>query len=467
MVGSLKRSFQESPPMFARLWLVLILLLPATCPAKGLSPGTLLSYRGTIAPLSRDRTASEPQKTFDLLIILADAEDGGHRLCWTTEERGRGAWPWVERFGSITVDKLWKQGQRSGPTLLYDLGEAKSAVAIPLPLLGGGPLAAGAEWQDGGWSFAVQRATQMNDLPVWQVQVSNSYGPKRTLWVDKQSPLAVAITERVFMGMGQEFQLELKLVGTETLPVDAFSRAIAAFDGLLETRTRMNLPGRKETVDFNDTQRKLLAEQLPKLEANAKGTPLEKIVRSAQRDVGQQNDRADAVSKLAEETVGRAVPEFNLEGLNQESLTQKDLQGKVTVLHFWEYRDSPLQEPYGQVGYLDFLSQRRKAEGVQVYGVAVDGRLADKAERSQATRGIRKLKAFMNLSYPILLDGGSLIREFGDPRPAGAELPLFVVIGPDGKIAHHHAGFYQVDRNDGLKELNQIVTEALRKRDAK
>lgn len=450
--------------MTTKLLLFPILLAPTFLQADGLSPGMLLSYRGTIAPLGRDRTAGEPQKTFDLLIVVADAEDGGHRLCWTTEERGRGAWPWVERFGGLTVDKSWRQKDQAGPTLLYDLGEAKSAVAITLPMLvGEQTLAAGAEWQEGGWSFAVQRATQMNDIPVWQVQVSNNYGPKRTMWVDKKSPLAVGVTERVFMGMGQEFQLELRLVGTETLAADTLSRTIAVFDGLLQARARMNLPGRKEAVDLSEAQRTLLAEQLPKLEPQAKGTPLEKIVRSAQRDVGQQNDRADAVSKLVNETVGRAVPEFSIEGLNQEMLTQKDLQGKVTVLHFWEYRDSPLQEPYGQIGYLDFLSQRRKADGVQVYGVAVDGRLADKAERSQATRGIRKLKAFMNLSYPILLDGGSLIREFGDPRPAGAELPLFVVIGPDGKVAHYHAGFYQVDRNDGLKELNQAVTELLRK----
>jgi hypothetical protein len=329
------------------------------------------------------------------------------------------------------------------------------------------PLAVGVEWQDAGWSFAVQRATQMNERPVWQVQVSNNYGPKRTVWVDKQSPLAIGITERVFMGMGQEFQLELRLVGTEKLAAESFRSTAGAFDALLETRARMNVPGRRETIDFSEAQRSLLAQQLSGLESQAKGTPLEKIVRSAQRDVGQQNDRAGAISKLAGETVGRAVGEFSVQGLNQETLTHKDLQGKVTVLHFWEYRDSPLEEPYGQIGYLDFLSQRRKADGVKVYGVAVDGRLADNAERSQATRGIRKLKAFMNLSYPILLDGGSLIREFGDPRPAGAELPLFVVIGPDGKIAHYHAGFYQVDRNDGLKELNQAVTESLRKTAAK
>ena len=36
------------------------------------------------------------------------------------------------------------------------------------------------------------------------------------------------------------------------------------------------------------------------------------------------------------------------------------------------YRDTPLEEPYGQVGYLDFLLRKRSDKGVQVLGVLVD-----------------------------------------------------------------------------------------------
>ena len=67
----------------------------------------------------------------------------------------------------------------------------------------------------------------------------------------------------------------------------------------------------------------------------------------------------------------------------------------------------------------------------------------------------------MNLSYPILLDDGTLLKRLGDPRPAGSKLPLFVVVGKDGKIAEYHAGQYDVKANEGLAELDAAVSQAL------
>ena len=69
----------------------------------------------------------------------------------------------------------------------------------------------------------------------------------------------------------------------------------------------------------------------------------------------------------------------------------------------------------------------------------------------------------MNLSYPILLDDGSLLKRLGDPRQANGKLPLFVVIGKDGKLAEYHAGLYDVKTNEGLAELDAVVGKALAK----
>jgi hypothetical protein len=88
------------------------------------------------------------------------------------------------------------------------------------------------------------------------------------------------------------------------------------------------------------------------------------------------------------------------------------------VLHFWEYRETPLEEPYGQVGYLDYLSRDLGKQGVVVLGVSVDPRLADPETRRAGAVAARKLRDFMNLSYPILLDDGRLLKRLGDPRVA-------------------------------------------------
>ena len=97
---------------------------------------------------------------------------------------------------------------------------------------------------------------------------------------------------------------------------------------------------------------------------------------------------------------------------------------------------------------------------MQVLGVLVDEKIVDDDARRSAATSARKLKSFMNLSYGILMDDGTLLKKLGDPRPAGAKLPLFVVIGRDGKVADYHAGLYDVKPEQGLAELDAVVTKA-------
>jgi hypothetical protein len=94
-----------------------------------------------------------------------------------------------------------------------------------------------------------------------------------------------------------------------------------------------------------------------------------------------------------------------------------------------------------------------------VYGVAVSSQLGQVRERRDALRKIRKLRQFMNLSYPIGLDSGAVLRSFGDPRQVGGKLPLYVVVGPDGKVAHYHAGFYEIKADEGLRALDDVIDQ--------
>ena len=69
----------------------------------------------------------------------------------------------------------------------------------------------------------------------------------------------------------------------------------------------------------------------------------------------------------------------------------------------------------------------------------------------------------MNLTYPILFDDGAMLKQLGDPRVAGNRLPLFVVIDRSGRVVEYHSGHYEVHRDRGLEELDQIVKKALDK----
>ena len=100
-------------------------------------------------------------------------------------------------------------------------------------------------------------------------------------------------------------------------------------------------------------------------------------------------------------------------------------------------------------------------------GINVDSRFAETDKVGAANRSLKKLQEFMNLGYDVAIDDGALLTSFGDPRSLGSPLPLWVVIGHDGKVAHYHIGFYEIRPDEGLKQLDEAVVEALRKQKAK
>jgi hypothetical protein len=435
------------------------LLVSADVP---LAVGTQLNFRGAVEAAAEG--PGKGGKAFDLTLWITQKSETGAEIFWLVDERGRGEFPWSERFGRVGVDSRWRTAA-AGPALLYDRGDGRSVVPIPLPfLLSEKPLAADAGFSDGKLEFHVERATKAADKPAWKVSVRDAFGPKRMLSVDQHSPLVLATSERVIMGRGEEYQLKLEWLSGEQLAGEQLAAVNKVLEKLSALRGKLNQPAQSQEADWKNEQLELLREQLPAVAELAIATPLSRLVAAAQRDVQLQSGRSNALADLSAKFDGRAVEEFSAKGFGDDALSLSDLQGHVTVLHFWDYRDEPLKEPYGQVGYLDFMYHRRKPNGVQVYGVAVDGRLGDDKTRGAAERSVKKLKSFMNLSYPVLLDSGALIKQFGDPRLLGANLPLFVVIGPDQKIVHYHVGHYEVNQDQGLKELDQVVLKALEKK---
>ncbi len=114
-----------------------------------------------------------------------------------------------------------------------------------------------------------------------------------------------------------------------------------------------------------------------------------------------------------------------------------------------------------------FTTSRARKLGVQVYGIAVDARFAERQSAPAALKSIHKLKSFMNLDYGIAVDDGKLLAKFGDPTKYGAKLPLWVVIGSDGKVAHFHSGFYKINPDEGLRELDDLLVKMIREQEGK
>jgi hypothetical protein len=444
--------------------------------APGIEPGTQLTYAGTMSGVKDDGDPSIKEFTLTLLAIGGEADPAD--LAWTLDESGRGGFAWLDRFGRWRTSADGREPGESGPALLYERAAGKSIVPI-VPLLFSSPmLGKGASWTEDRLEYRVSALETRsvsegniearsvsegnNRRPCWQIEVRSPYGRKRTLWVDQGSPLVLKLSETVFIGQGEEHRLELELTETKTLSLADTAQtaaALAAWQGLVKDLAWQPRASRDE---LSAEQIARLKSALPKLAKDAALGPFAAIAAAAQRDAAGQRNRAGAVAALKEAIVGQPLGELKLTDTAGKPVTADELKGKVVVLHFWPYRDTPLEEPYGQVGYLDFLQRRRGEADLRVIGVAVSDAAGEEFNPRAVAASARKLKSFMNLSYQVAVDNGSLLKRLGDPRVADSKLPLFVVVDRDGKVADYHAGLYEVKANEGLAELDALIEKLLK-----
>ena len=442
---------------------LVLLLTCATCSTSPLddAPATAVRYSGTLLSGVRNGEGS-PVKRFTLYGLVRPTESG-RELTWFLTERGAGTWSWPERFGQITLNKDWSATGGTPPRLLYDYEGTPTVIGFPLPVVDYFPkLMAGAQWMQEKESWEVQEAVRKQDRDCWQVQVTTGFGKKRSLWVLKDAPLLVALEEKVFVGQGDEHRLTLQLEEFEPVSTADLERHQAFCAKLIDLQSQLQRQPQEFRPELSDSQLKLVAKSLPELKSMSADTPWSGLVTAISSDLRGQSDRSSDVERLKQKFVGKTAPSFELSLLDKQQISSDDLKGQVVVLHFWEYQAEPLVEPYGQIGFLDFLHDKRRKLGVKIFGVAVDERFGQEQSALTAAKSVGRLKSFMNLSYPLAGDDGKLLKRFGDPRESNAKLPLWVVIGADGKIAHYHSGLYTINNDEGLKELDQKLIEKIR-----
>ncbi len=446
--------------------LFLGLMLAAASPSAIEVPaGTELQYSGTLSQKSKGGVTEA--KSFSIYALTIAGDDGTTQLAWSLEERGGGGWAWPERFGLLAPGSADKTKTR--PIRLLHMHDG---IQEPLPVRSPvfefkEKLAAEASWSDGRYEYLVTRKRKVKDRDCWQVEVTSNIGRAQTIIVEAATGVLVSLDEKVFRGQGDEFQLKLELQSQQTPPANELSQSRAAFDALRELQSSLGRTGEQKIVELTAAQLKAAQTAIGGIEKKANGTPWAKLTGVIARDLTQQQQRLEGVAGLEKKFVGQPAPKPTLKLANGTAVPEADLTDKVVVLHFWEYRGEGLSEPYGQIGYLEFLNNKRKKLGVKVIGINVDPRFAEADKAGAAARTQKKLQDFMNLDYVVASDDGTVLTQFGDPRTLGSPLPLWVVIGHDGKVTHYHIGFYDIRPDEGLKQLDEAVVEALRKQKAK
>ena len=438
--------------------LLLVGWLLASAPAE-LPIGTELQYAGTLTPQSR--TAAGEPKSIALTVLAVPTNDGGSQLAWSLEERGAGGWTWPERFGVVAPPGAQNS---QAIRILHTHDGLPHPIGIRSPLFEfQDKLSADSSWEDGRLEYRVTRKRKVKDRDCWQVETTSNLGKSQTIVVDAGTGIVLSVDQRVFMGRGDEFQLKLELQSQKTLAAAELGQAQTALNSLRDLQASLGRTGEQKIVELTESQLKAAQGMIRKIEQQSDGTMWSKLAAVIQKDLQQQQRRLEGVAGLGRKFVGQPAPKVTLKLPGGSTIPAADLQGKVVVLHFWEYRNENLMEPYGQVGYLDFLNGKRKKLGVKVVGVNVDPRLSSPEDSPAGVRSMKKLIDFMNLGFDVALDDGTTLGQFGDPRTLGSPLPLWVVIGHDGKVAHYHIGYYNITPDEGLKELDEAIIDALRK----
>lgn len=427
---------------------------------------TEFRYNGSVSAVDREG-GEKPGKQFSLYCLLINRGEGKRDCAFVVEESGSGSWAWPERFGIASLDTAGKPVGEFRAQLLYDHNDTPHPLSLRAPLFDSvEKLADKAEWTEGDRTYHVERSKKIGQRDCWQVLVGTGIGSDQILWIDKSSPLVVKVERKLTMGRGDQFVLRMELESSRALDGGEFEKAEKPLVALLQLQKELKRPENDIKPELSEAQLKATSDVVETIEKAAEGTAFARLAAVISRDVKTQSRRSGDVAELAKRFVGQPAPELALKALDNSSFDPGALKGKIVLLHFWDYKGEPFPaEPYGQIGYLDFLNSRRRKLGLHVYGVAVDSRIGD-GNKPAAVRGIRKLQSFMNLSYPILLDDGALLAKFGDPQRTGAKLPLWILLDQDGKIAEYKVGNYEIKADEGLKQLDAAIVRLIQKKSA-
>ncbi|MEZ6124123.1 MAG: TlpA disulfide reductase family protein [Planctomycetaceae bacterium] len=425
----------------------LLLLTPAV-QSFG-APAREIRYTGTLSQAGRadeDLTL----RRFEVLVLTSADGTGFFSLL---EEDDQNGCPWPESYGNLSgAGSIMPHLMYVYDGLVYNLHLPPLILQMP------SPTEEGVTWNADGWTFEAIEKSGNAAQATWSIEGSERRGRKQSLVVDAATGTLRSANQDVFMGQGERFKLTLKQSSSTAIDESAAEQLQKVQDALISLQARMQRRSDSQQLELSARQIHDASEALPGLTGLSRDTLLQEAVLRIHRDVTRQERRVAETMKRRDQLHNTAAPAFNLQLMDGGQLKSSELKGKTVILHFWSYTDKPLSEPYGQVGYLEFLSSRRKQANVSVVGIATNPALLKEDQSRTAIRGARKLAEFMNLTYPIGYDDGSLLKTLGDPRENGGELPLWVVISPEGNVIHYHSGYYEIDRRQGLKELDDIIT---------
>jgi hypothetical protein len=407
-------------------------------------------YQAKLRPVQGENPLAGKEFEITVLTVDEDAVD----VAWgITSETGLAALAWPARMGTR---------KRGVPVIRVDWGDGDSQVRLPELLLRSveDPLTRGErEFRIGKETWFAGDPKDSSAGKTWKVIRKGGLGGGASATID-ESGWPVKLTTQFTVGRGFAYELTMTRTRLSRLTADEMKQA----NGQLATWLKL-VDDTGFAVDEESTPR-LSREQLKSAvvalnQMAETKTIWSKVVAHSQKSLRKQGASSVAVEVMVERIMGKQIWPTQAFDLRDNRVAPSTFKEGIVVLHFWNYQERPLKQPYGQVGFLDFLCRKRK--DIQFVGV-VSHESAQRPETKQdAMRSARKFRDFMNVSYPIVV-ANNLLREIGDPRQSGGQLPMFVVLNAEGKVAYVQVGLFDVDPQRGLTQLEAAIDKVINQR---
>jgi cytochrome c biogenesis protein CcmG/thiol:disulfide interchange protein DsbE len=134
------------------------------------------------------------------------------------------------------------------------------------------------------------------------------------------------------------------------------------------------------------------------------------------------------IGHLSSQLVGKTAPAFTLSDLNGNKVSLASYKGKAVQLNFWATWCAPCKI---ETPWLIELEKQYQPQGFEILGVSFDDLDKDDPKLLAKDKAeIVKTVAALHIPYPVLIDGDSISKPYGDTEV----YPTSFFIDRNGKI---------------------------------
>jgi thiol-disulfide isomerase/thioredoxin len=161
------------------------------------------------------------------------------------------------------------------------------------------------------------------------------------------------------------------------------------------------------------------------------------------------SDPSGDIGHMTSPLIGKAAPNFTLTNLAGEKVSLSSYKGKAVQLNFWATWCAPCKI---ETPWIVDLRKQYGPKGFEVLGVSFDDLdPEDKFLLAKEMKGIQNSVKTLGIDYPVLLNGDSISKPYGDPDM----YPTSYFIDRQGKITGAVFGL------KSKKDLEDNIVKAL------